>query len=134
VFGLSFTEVVIIAVLALILLGPDNLPGAARTIGKGLREFRKATEDIKDQIETEIYSDELKKRQPAVAPVPAAKDPKEPATNEPAAAAKDPAALPTPVSVPEYLPGLSAQKDPPAPVEPAPAPARPDEPGEPPRS
>lgn len=63
------TELVIIAILALLLLGADNLPQAARTVGKGLREFRRATEDLKDQIETEIYVDEQKRRQ--VAPVPA---------------------------------------------------------------
>src|SRR4051794_34215494 len=65
------TELVIIALLALLLLGADNLPQAARTVGKGLREFRRATEDLKDQIETEIYADEQKRRQPPVAPVPA---------------------------------------------------------------
>ena len=50
-FGLSFGEIVIIAVLALLLLGPERLPDAARTLGKSLRELRKATEDMKDQIE-----------------------------------------------------------------------------------
>jgi sec-independent protein translocase protein TatB len=53
-FGLSFTEVVIIAVLALILLGPDQLPSAAKTVGKTLRELRRAADDLKDQISTEI--------------------------------------------------------------------------------
>jgi sec-independent protein translocase protein TatB len=53
-FGLSFTEVVIIAVLALILLGPDQLPSAAKTVGKTLRELRRAADDLKDQISTEM--------------------------------------------------------------------------------
>src|SRR5512138_348037 len=75
VFGLSFTEVLIIAVLALVLLGPEQLPGAARTAGKWMRELRRATEDLKDQIETEIYVDERKARPSLVPPVPAAQVP-----------------------------------------------------------
>jgi sec-independent protein translocase protein TatB len=71
-FGLSFGELVIIAVLALLLLGPERLPDVAKTVGKGLRDFRKATDDLKDQIETEIYADERRAKLPAIAPVPAA--------------------------------------------------------------
>lgn len=71
-FGLSFGEIVIIAVLALLLLGPDRLPDAAKTLGKGLRDLRKATDDLKDQVEREIYTDDLKKiaRPALVPPVP----------------------------------------------------------------
>ncbi len=93
-FGLSFTEVLIIAVLALVLLGPDQLPGAARTAGKWLREFRRATEDLKDQIETEIYVDERKARPSLVPPVPAAPVP--------------PPAGPPPAATAENVPGLEA--------------------------
>lgn len=53
-FGLSFSELVIIAILALILLGPDRLPDAAKTLAKGLKELRRATEDLKEQIGTEL--------------------------------------------------------------------------------
>lgn len=55
-FGLGMGEVVIILVLALILLGPQKLPDAAKQLGKGLREFRKATDDLKQQFETELYA------------------------------------------------------------------------------
>jgi sec-independent protein translocase protein TatB len=93
-FGLSFTEVLIIAVLALVLLGPDQLPGAARTAGKWMRELRRATEDLKDQIETEINLDDRKVRPSLVAPVPAAQVP--------------PPAAPPPAATPENVPGLEA--------------------------
>ncbi len=53
-FGLSFGEVLIIAVVALILLGPDRLPDAARTLGKGLRQLRRAADDVKDDVEREL--------------------------------------------------------------------------------
>lgn len=74
-FGMSFTELVIIAILALILLGPDRLPDAARSAGKLMRELRRATDDIKDQLETEIYADESRRRPTAVPPVPVAPPP-----------------------------------------------------------
>ncbi len=53
-FGLSFVEIAIVAVLALLLLGPDQLPSVAKTIGKGLRELRKASDDLKGTFETEM--------------------------------------------------------------------------------
>lgn len=53
-FGMSFTELVIILVLALLLLGPDQLPSVARTLGKGLRELRKASDDLRSTFEQEF--------------------------------------------------------------------------------
>jgi sec-independent protein translocase protein TatB len=87
-FGLSFGEIVIIAILALLLLGPERLPDAAKTLGKGLREIRKATDDLKDQVEREINLDERKAGRPALvppvpaAPVPGPAGPPPPATGE----------------------------------------------------
>jgi sec-independent protein translocase protein TatB len=93
-FGLGFGEIVIIAILALLVLGPDRLPGAAKTVGKTLRDLRRATDDIKGQIETEIYADERKAAKPAlVPPVPAAPP--------------RPSGPPPPASV-ENVPGLEA--------------------------
>jgi TatA/E family protein of Tat protein translocase len=53
-FGLGFWEIAIILAIALIVLGPSKLPELARGLGKGLREFRKATEDFKSTIENEV--------------------------------------------------------------------------------
>lgn len=53
-FGLGFWEIAIILAVALIVLGPSKLPELARGLGKGLREFRKATEDFKSTIEDEV--------------------------------------------------------------------------------
>jgi sec-independent protein translocase protein TatB len=91
-FGLSMGEIVIIAVLALLLLGPDRLPDAAKTLGKGLRELRKATEDLKDQVEREIYTDDsaAKLARPAlVPPVPTAPPVPGPSDPPPAATAEN---------------------------------------------
>lgn len=88
-FGLSFGEILIIAVLALLLLGPERLPEAAKKLGKGLRDIRRATDDLKDQVEREIYADERKGAKPAlVPPVPAAPIPG-PAGPPPAATAEN---------------------------------------------
>lgn len=54
-FGLSFGEVLIILVIGLLVLGPSRLPQMARTVGKTLREFRKATTELKSSMEDEFY-------------------------------------------------------------------------------
>jgi sec-independent protein translocase protein TatB len=41
-------------VLALLLFGPNKLPEMAKMLGKGMREFQKATNDIRSTVETEI--------------------------------------------------------------------------------
>ena len=67
--GLSMTEVIIILGLALLLLGPDQLPVLAKSLGKGLREIRKATDDLKGQFEQEIAKVDLEPQR-MIAPVP----------------------------------------------------------------
>src|ERR1041384_6448930 len=57
--GLSMTEVIIILGLALLLLGPDQLPTLAKSLGKGLKELRRATDDIKGQFEQEMAKIDL---------------------------------------------------------------------------
>ncbi len=70
-FGLGFGEIVVILVLALVLLGPQKLPEVAKQLGKGLRDFRKATDDLKNQFERELYADERTAR-PRIQPPTAA--------------------------------------------------------------
>lgn len=53
-FGMSMTEVMIIAVVALLILGPKELPKAAKTIGKALRDVRRAGDDLRDTFEREM--------------------------------------------------------------------------------
>ena len=50
-FGLGMTELVVILLVALLVLGPSRLPEAAKAIGKGLRELRRQTRDLKDTLE-----------------------------------------------------------------------------------
>ena len=57
---LSSTELLFILVIALIFFGPRKLPQLARSVGKGLAEFRKASDDFKRTWEREVAAEEMK--------------------------------------------------------------------------
>jgi Tat protein translocase TatB subunit len=57
-FGLGFSEILIILVLALIFIGPKKLPEMAKNIGKGLREFQRAKQGLFDDIQSDINESE----------------------------------------------------------------------------
>ena len=52
-FGLGHTELIVILVLGLLVLGPERIPGVASSLGKAIRSFRRATRDLRDQIDLE---------------------------------------------------------------------------------
>ncbi len=57
-FGIGMPELLLILVVALIVVGPKKLPHLAKSLGKGLSEFRRATDEIKSSItETDTYKD-----------------------------------------------------------------------------
>ena len=57
-FGIGMTEMLIIAALALIVLGPKKLPDLARSLGRGFAEFKRATNELKSTIEMESRAHE----------------------------------------------------------------------------
>ena len=52
--SLGLPEIAFIFVLALLIFGPKKLPEMGRTIGRGVAEFRKATNELKRTINTEM--------------------------------------------------------------------------------
>ena len=59
-FGMGFTEILIIAVIAILFLGPDKLPGAMVDIAKFFRQVKKTIGTVKDSLEEEINISEIK--------------------------------------------------------------------------
>jgi Tat protein translocase TatB subunit len=51
-FGIGFPELLVILVVALIVLGPKRIPDVARSLGRGLAEFRRATGEITEEFRT----------------------------------------------------------------------------------
>ena len=127
-FGMGMTEILVILVVAMLFLGPEKLPEAAKQISKGIRDLRKQTKEFQDTIENDtqiggairdiksaLRGDEIRRppvrtkppdeAQPAVAAAIAAATQRAEATPDPAA-----------------LPGAAAAADAPAAAA-APAPA-----------
>ena len=53
-FGLGMQEIIVIFVLALDLLGPKKLPELAQTLGKFMRDFQRAADEVKREITTPV--------------------------------------------------------------------------------
>ncbi|HET9926758.1 MAG TPA: twin-arginine translocase TatA/TatE family subunit [Methylomirabilota bacterium] len=112
-FDIGLQELVLIFVIALLVFGPKNLPQLGRSLGRAMREFRRASDEFRSTIETNL---KINEPDPLPEPAPVTSPPE--ATPEPAATA---AALPEsvlnpydapPVPVPEgeaYLAQRSAK-------------------------
>jgi TatA/E family protein of Tat protein translocase len=59
-FGIGIPELIIIMVIALVIIGPSKLPELAKALGKGMAEFRKATQEIKDTLDLDEDIREIK--------------------------------------------------------------------------
>jgi sec-independent protein translocase protein TatA len=57
-------EIMVILAIALIVLGPSRLPDAARSVGKGMREFRETLSGINDEPEEDPYDDDELESEP----------------------------------------------------------------------
>lgn len=71
-FGsLGLPEILFILVIALLVFGPRRLPEVGKTLGKALREFRRATSDLKRSVEVEMSRESEPDERRAPAPPPA---------------------------------------------------------------
>jgi sec-independent protein translocase protein TatB len=60
--NLGMPEMIFIFLLALVVVGPKRLPGLARQLGKYMAEFKRASNEFKNQLETEMMNIELDER------------------------------------------------------------------------
>ncbi|MFZ0773622.1 MAG: twin-arginine translocase TatA/TatE family subunit [Candidatus Sulfotelmatobacter sp.] len=65
---MSFSETIFLFILALVIFGPKKLPEIARQAGRLLAELRRASNEFKSQIETEIAHLEVEKKYPSLPP------------------------------------------------------------------
>jgi len=102
VFNISATELLVIAVVALLVLGPDKLPDAMRKLGRATRELKRITSgfeaELRDALSDPVEATPSTPSSPATTEVPEAAA--TPTVTPPA----NPTAVPEPATTPE-LPG-----------------------------
>jgi Tat protein translocase TatB subunit len=94
---MGMSEILIILALALIVIGPKKLPDLARALGRGLAEFRRATDDLQRTIYREVHTPpeperhrkELEKKRAQVQPGPPPGEGPEPPPAPPEAPNRD---------------------------------------------
>ncbi|MCP8462962.1 Sec-independent protein translocase protein TatB [Pseudomonas sp. ZM23] len=61
-FGISFSELLLVGLVALLVLGPERLPGAARTAGLWIGRLKRSFNAIKQEVERELGADEIRRQ------------------------------------------------------------------------
>lgn len=103
-FGIGVPELILILIVGLLVFGPGKLPEVARSLGKGLREFKKATNALSQAINAPEQASVVQPQQTAA---------QQPAEKQAAAAAAQPAA---PVNTVAAQPYPAGQQTPAAPT------------------
>jgi len=83
-FGIGFQEMLVILLVVLIFFGPKRLPDLAKSLGKGIAEFKKASDEVRKGI------DEAVREEPSEPPAPTQETGTRPAREESASGADDP--------------------------------------------
>jgi len=65
-FNIGTQELLVILLIALIVVGPRKLPELSRQIGRGLREFRKVQDEVKDMVKIDLNPEPPSVHQPGV--------------------------------------------------------------------
>ncbi len=61
-FDIGFAELVLLAVVGLLVLGPERLPEAARTLGVMLGRLRRSFQSLRDEVQRELRAEELRQK------------------------------------------------------------------------
>jgi len=91
-FGIGMTELLVILVVALIVFGPTKLPELARSLGRAMHEFRRASNDLRASFNEAVDPPATAPPRPAAPP--AIEPPVRPAPLDQPAATADPPAAP----------------------------------------
>ena len=106
-FEVGFTEIILILGLALLVLGPEKLPGLAEKVGRWTGRARAMARQLRTQLEHEVTLDEMSKSRPMQAP-----PPETPATTQAPPVTETPpaAASAAPDPAPDHGPGLDLDR------------------------
>ncbi|MDZ5604158.1 Sec-independent protein translocase protein TatB [Pseudomonas sp. RP23018S] len=124
-FGISFGELLLVGLVALLVLGPDRLPGAARTAGLWIGRLKRSFNSIKMEVEREIGADDIRRQlhnEHILAMEQEARRILDPKASAPAEPADAPPAAPA-----DATPPAAPVTEPPLHSAPTGAPARPDQ-------
>ena len=107
-FDIGFSEILLISVLALIVLGPERLPGVVRRVGRWVGRARAMARQFQEQLEEEMDLEETRKRPSPLAPDPPVHTELPPGP----AAAEEPRDAPDPVPDPVRTQGVPDTHEP----------------------
>jgi len=111
--NLGFPEMLFLFLLALLLFGPKKLPEIGRQIGKGLAEFKRASNELKGQLENEMRLLETEEHEKKISPPPSPPENTVAASAETASSLAEPASLAAvatgaPADAEQHVPALPA--------------------------
>src|SRR5688572_26752687 len=75
-FDIGLQEMLVIGVLALLVFGPSKLPELGRMFGRAMREFRRASDEFRSTVETNLHINDLDATPVPVATTPAVEEPR----------------------------------------------------------
>ncbi|WP_425221567.1 Sec-independent protein translocase protein TatB [Pseudomonas sp.] len=61
-FDIGFMEMLVVAIIALLVLGPERLPGAIRTVSLTIGRIKRGFSDVRSQVERELGADEIRQQ------------------------------------------------------------------------
>jgi sec-independent protein translocase protein TatB len=107
-FDIGLQEMLLIGVLALLVFGPSKLPELGRMVGRAMREFRRASDEFRNTVETNLHINDLDPPPPEPTPTIAAEATPLPSELEPASPESASAVAPEPA--PEHGEPFVAQR------------------------
>ncbi|MEW6611340.1 MAG: Sec-independent protein translocase protein TatB [Pseudomonadota bacterium] len=81
-FNIGFSEMLVIGIIALIVVGPDKLPELARTVGRWVGAARRMVADVKAEVDEQLLLDEIARRNREIMEMDALGINKKPAENQ----------------------------------------------------